>query len=107
MGWVHLPLAALERLDQGGFVLGNMLADKHQRGRLLRKRFELPAPSDIIEQIGAFWETDEALGAHDRRVQILDNLLKTLPCQRARGNVAEGLQAGKVTILRWANLMGA
>src|SRR5262245_37045149 len=102
-----LPFAALKRLDQVGFVPGDMLSDEDQRGRLLRKCFEIPASSDVIEQIRAFWETDETLGTDDGRAQVLNKRLKTLPCQRPRGDVAEGLYTELVTMLRGADLMCA
>src|SRR5882724_12196114 len=107
MGRDLLLFAALERLDQVGFVPGNVLADKDQRGGLHRKRFEIPASGDVIEQIGPLWETDEALGPHDCRAQAFDKRLKTLPCQSRRGDVAEGLYAELVTMLWRADLVCA
>src|SRR5262249_20126382 len=102
MGRDLLLFAALERIDQLGLVPGDVLADKDQHGRLLRKGFEIPAPGDVIEQIGPLCKTRKAFGPNDRRAQTLNERVKTLPFQSRRGDIAERFYAKLVTMPRRA-----
>src|SRR5438128_965678 len=97
-GIVHLPFTGFELREKCRLVLGDLGADDNQGRRFLCKRLELPPSGDEVEQRRPCGEADESLGPHDHRAQAGDEALKAVTLQDRRGDVAERLHLGLVTM---------
>src|SRR2546427_5437194 len=77
-----------------------MFADEYQFGFVARKRLEIPAASDKIEEVRSIRETDKPFGAINFGGQIGYKLLKFFASKDFGGGIAERSKFGLVDMVR-------